>query len=473
MADKDKKNAPPCKISKWSISTDGGILGIFLVVGAIVAGGLICFYGSKEFEFTRADFLALGVVAGACVLTLVVRWSANIRKIPRWFVSTETGRFLIFLFVEAIVAGVFFCFHSCEGKDLEFTRTLILAIATVGGLYGLILAAFRSAKLSEQVKTAKEQLFSQLLGQGAKLLANGEIVMLPTGIRLLADLAEGLINEPKQVKLIMSVIHDSVCSKATPPLKDKETEDKEVKDKEVKDKDDIEISIKTLGSLYNASGKLDEFKELVQFQGCYLVGLNLKDVKLQEADFSAAKLQNTNFRSAELQWVNFTDAELRDADFRHAKLQGAKFNLTELQEAKFNLTELQGVNFTDAKLQDANFNSAELQGVDFRGAGLQGVNFKNAKLEWADCSMVDFLDAQRLTRNHVNGMIFLTDHPPILPKRLEQFLNEDRCYESKKDPNDESSFSRCFIESDAEWSGKDVDEWVREYLASIRGPEDA
>ena len=335
MANKNNKNASPHKIPRWSISTDGGILVIFLVVGAIVAGGLICFYGSKEFEFTRADFLALGVVASACGLTLVVRWSANIRKIPRWFVSTETGRFLIFLFVEAIVVGAFFCFHSGEKKDLELTRTFILAMATVGGVYGLILAAIRSAKLSEQVKigqkqavTGQEQLFNQQLGQGATLLADKEKPIRRTGIRVLEDLAETTIGDPKQAQLIMRIIHDFVHEKTSPSLRNRKS--LYTKIVEGRESLDIALGIRTLVSLYNESGKLVELEELVQFRNCRLEGLNFTDANLQGANFRYAKLQGVDFRNAELQGANFDGAELEWADCTDADFLDAK-NLTQEQ----------------------------------------------------------------------------------------------------------------------------------------------
>ena len=440
MANKNKENASPHKIPRWSISTDGGILGIFLVFEAIVAGGLICFYGSKEFEFTWVFFLALGVVAGACGLILVVCWP-NLRKISEWLIFTEKGRFLIFLVAEAIVVGVFFCFPIGESKNLEFTRTLILALAAVGGGYGLILAAIRSVKLSEQVEMAQEQvkigqkqavtgqkqLFNQQLGQGATLLASEKMPIRRTGIRVLGDLAERTIGEPEQAQLIMRTIHDFVHANACPSSRSEE-------------RLDITLGIRTLVSLYKKSGQKTELKKLVQFQGCYLAGLNFKDAELQGADF--------------------TDARLYGSDFRNAELQGVDFSFAKLNFIKMTW---KGAHFIGAKLEGAHFIGAELQ-----GAKLQGVNFKDVKLEWADCTDADFSDAKGLTENQVKGMIFKFDQPLTLPNELEQFLDPRRSYELGLNPDDSSNLTRRFVESDAEWSKK----WVNEYLASIRNPKD-
>ena len=251
--------------------------------------------------------------------------NASPRKIPRWFVSTETGRFLIFLFVEAIVVGALFCFHSGEKKDLEFTRTFILAMATVGGVYGLILAAIRSAKLSQQVETAQkqantgqEQLFNQQLGQGATLLANDEMPIRRTGIRVLGDLAERTMGEPEQVKLIMRTIHDFVHANAYLPSFPLSLPGSSL-DKalaESRKRYDIGLGIRTLASLYNKSGKPVELKKLVQFQGCYLEGLDFKDAELQGANFQWADCSGANFSDTE----NLTQEQVEAMIFRVNRL---------------------------------------------------------------------------------------------------------------------------------------------------------
>ena len=307
--------------------------------------------------------------------------NASPRKIPRWFVSTETGRFLIFLFVEAIVVGAFFCFHSGEKKDLELTRTFILAMATVGGVYGLILAAIRSAKLSEQVEMAQEQvkigqkqavtgqkqLFNQQLGQGATLLANDEMPIRRTGIRVLGDLAERTMGEPEQVKLIMRTIHDFVHANAYPPSFPLSVSGNSLGKAlaESRKRYDIGLGIRTLASLYNKSGKPVELKKLVQFQGCYL------------------------------------------------------------------------------------------EGLDFKDAELQGANF-----QWADCSGANFSDTENLTQEQVEAMIFRVNRLPTLPKDLENSLDTNRRYEFDGDRKSDPNIHRRFVESDAEWSKKLVEEYL-------------
>ena len=319
-------------------------------------------------------------------------------KILRWIFSVERVILLFAGGLMVLVVYEFFWWQTTEFFEVEnaenakSSQLLILTLGSIGVACGLILVARRSAKFSEQVDTAQKQveiaqkqadtrqklLFNEQLGRGAELLANKEMVVRQTGIRVFGNLAERTIGEPEQVKLIMQIIHDFVLSKTSSPSKDR---------------NDVALGIRTLVSLYNESGRRDDFREVAQFRNCHLEGLN--------------------------------------------------------------------------------FTNANLQGVDFWDAQLQGACFYKAKLEWADCSVADFSDDPILTRNHVNGMIFLTDHRPILPKRLEQFLDKRRSYEFEEGPDDEPFLRRRFVKSDAEWSGKDVDEWVAKYLASIRDPEDA
>ena len=369
--------------------------------------------------------------------------------------SAETITLCCALGLMALVVVEFFClqttgFFAEKNAGDQPSQLLILTLGAIGAACGLILAARRSAKFSEQVEigqkqadTGQKQLFNEQLGRGAELLTREEMVMLRTGIRVLEDLAETTINKPEQVELIMRIIHDFVHEKTSSPSENEE-------------RLDIVLGIRTLASLYNEVDKSDDpdgFIKLLNFSWRHLEGLNFTETELQGANFWGAKLQEAHFRGAKLQGANFLDAQLQGANFKGAKLQGA--------------------HFMDAKLQGANFKGTKLQGTNFIGANLQEADLNGAKLQWADCSLANFSNAEDLKEYQIKGMIFHAENHPILPKRCEQFLDKRRGHEFKEDPDDKSNPRRYFVKSDAEWSGKDVDEWVREYLASIRGLKDA
>ena len=419
-------------------------------------------------------------------------WTLYQRKLWRWLVSTEIRVFFIIesavVLMGAITGVIIWCSKGFTtlSDGLEFFRVLITIMIAVGGGYGLILAARRAVKFSEQVETGQKQLFNEQLGRGAELLANGEVVMRQTGIRVLEDLAETTINQGlskeniKQAQLIMRIIHDFVHADTNTPLKG--NEDSGARIAKGRERLDIALGIRTLASLYNESGKQDDFKELVQFQACRLEGLIFNGAELQGVDFSYAKLQGAHFwlaklqganlNYAQLQGANFNQAQLQDARFWIAQLQGADFNQANLQWANFKIAKLQGADFSYAQLQGASFSYAQLQKASFMGAQLQGANFsyaklqgadfKGANLQWVDCTGADFLGAKGLMQEHINGMIFEDKYSPKLPKIFKDDLDPKCGYEWKKDQNDKFN-RRRFVKSKAEWSGK----WVDEYLAEI------
>ena len=426
-------------------------------------------------------------------------WTSYPHKWWGRLVSTEIR--VLFIIESAVVlmgaiAGVIiWCSKGFTtlSDGLEFFRVLITVMIAVGGGYGLILAARRAVKFSEQVETGQKQLFNEQLGRGAELLANGEIVMRQTGIRVLEDLAETTINQGlskeniKQAQLIMRIIHDFVHADTNTPLKG--DEDPGARIAQGRERLDIALGIRTLASLYNESGKRDDFKELVQFQDCRLEGLIFNGAELQGVKFSYAQLQGARFWQAQLQGANFWLAELQGADFSRAQLQdarlwlaqlqgarflqaqlqGADFKVAKLQGADFSHAELQGANFNQAKLQKANLRDAQLQGADFSHAKLQEADFKGANLQWVDCTGADFLGAKGLTQEHINGMIFEDKCSHKLPKSFKDDLDLKCGYEWKKDQNDKFN-RRRFVKSKAEWSGKYVDEYLAEI--GIHNPKD-
>ena len=356
-----------------------------------------------------------------------LRW---LGKFPRWLVFTEMGWFVV---IEVIVVIVLIYFFG--SKEAEFARLLITGMIAVGGGYSLILAARRAVKFSEQVDTAQKQVE---IGQkqvdtaqkqveiGQKQVDTGQNQLfneqLGRAAELLANekmairqsgirvLADLAEKTPNQVKLIMQIIYDFVAADYLSSANPWK-------------RLDIALGIKMLGFLYNKSGQKVELKKLVEFTGYHLKGLDLRDAELQGVEFFATKLQ--------------------------------------------------GARFHNAQLQGARFHNAQLQGSQFFNAQLQGADFNSAQLEWADCSLANFSDAINLTEDQVSGMIFDVDAPPKLPDDLEQFLDKRRGYEWKEGPNNESNLNYYFVDSGAKWSGKDVDDWVREYLASTSNSEDA
>ena len=254
----------------------------------------------------------------------------------RWLFFTDGGILVIFLFIALAVAVSLSCFYGIKiiRSEPDVARVVVLALGGVAGACGLVLAARRSTKFSEQVDTGQKQLFNEQLGRAAELLTKDQKPMRRTGIRILEDLAEATLKRRlskeniKQAQLIMRIIHDFVHAETSPPQKNRKSLYTRIADGS--ENLDIALGIRTLVSLYNESGGLDELKKLVQFRGCRLEGLDFNDARLQGVNFGYARLQGVDFRNAELQKADFARAELEWADCTDADFLDAK-NLTKEQ----------------------------------------------------------------------------------------------------------------------------------------------
>ena len=324
---------------------------VFLVIEFFVFTTMVHLYGKTQITLAQISVMISGTFI-TCISAYGFTRPENIRKffgwlistgpvsillkILRWFFFTDGGILVIFLLIALAVAVSLGCFYTIEkiSKKPEVARVVVLALGGVAGACGLVLAARRSKKFSEQVDTGQKQLFNEQLGRGAELLTKDQKPMRRTGIRILEDLAEtklkqGLSKENiKQAQLIMRIIHDFVHEKTSPPPKNRKKLYTRIA--EGRESLDIALGIRTLVSLYNESGKLDELKKLVQFRGCRLEGLDFNDARLQGANFRYARLQGVGFRNAELQKADFDRAELEWADCTNADFLDAK-NLTQEQ----------------------------------------------------------------------------------------------------------------------------------------------
>ncbi len=92
-----------------------------------------------------------------------------------------------------------------------------------------------------------------------------------------------------------------------------------------------------------------------------LIGAQLSEANLQNADLTDANLMGAHLWQANLQAAFLLDAKLQDANLRTSNLIGADLG--------------------GAKLQRANLHNANLRGAILVGADLSGANLRNANLE--------------------------------------------------------------------------------------------
>lgn len=112
----------------------------------------------------------------------------------------------------------------------------------------------------------------------------------------------------------------------------------------------------------------------------WLLGIDLRKVKLYLTDFRSANLGGADFRKAVLDQADFTGANLFQASFQEATIQGVSFVRANMPATNFRNAELYSIDFRNANLQGALFNSVDLRNADLRGADLKSSHLTGANL---------------------------------------------------------------------------------------------
>ena len=130
--------------------------------------------------------------------------------------------------------------------------------------------------------------------------------------------------------------------------------------------------------------------------GAYLSGADLSQAKLIGADLSHANLIRADLSQAKLIGANLGQAKLIGANLGGANLVGANLSGANLSETNFIQAILNQANLSGADLSQANLSGANLSGTNLRSANLyqavlsqavlSGANLSEANLESADLS---------------------------------------------------------------------------------------
>ncbi len=105
---------------------------------------------------------------------------------------------------------------------------------------------------------------------------------------------------------------------------------------------------------------------------------NLQGANLSEAIISEADLSSTNFFKAKLHKTSLVQSNLYLANFEKAELQDASLSEARLIGTNLQKTNLDSASFWNADLTDAKLIGANLKGTYFANANLNGANFQNA-----------------------------------------------------------------------------------------------
>ncbi|MDO8839421.1 MAG: pentapeptide repeat-containing protein [Parvibaculum sp.] len=158
----------------------------------------------------------------------------------------------------------------------------------------------------------------------------------------------------------------------------------------------------------------DQYKVIINCEGCNLAGANFDGQFLRLAALEGANMSGATFRDADLTGIHLTRANLAGADFSGANMAGAVLTNADLRganlsDARLDAVRVHGANFTGANLQRANlrmleyvkrltFAGADARDAIFRHAFLGGVDFNGTDLRGADFTRATGLTNAQLAR---------------------------------------------------------------------------
>ena len=128
---------------------------------------------------------------------------------------------------------------------------------------------------------------------------------------------------------------------------------------------------KTKEDIQSAMKQIDTKSTLLEgayFCSSDLSGVNLRGIKLVEADFGGANLKGCDFSYGDLWQAKFKGANLEIAKFKDAQLMQADFSNANLQRAKLD----------GAKLKATSFSHADMRGVSLKDTQFENTVFENS-----------------------------------------------------------------------------------------------
>lgn len=336
-------------------------------------------------------------------------------------------------------------------QDPEGIRNLFWAAATIvagaAGLYGLSLAARRTAALDAQADVAQAQRalaeqaqITERFTKAVEQLGHENMAVRLGGVYALERIAK---DSERDFDTIMETLAAFVRDRAPWPPRGMDVETAEAigpeglspppidvvatltvlaraipLDHHLRNPGDpmrIDLRTTNLCGLDLPNAQFAGFRfDNAHLDGAFLRGGNLKKASLQEACLKGALLWDTDLESATMSGAHLGQARLgstclNGADLSDANLEGAILFGSRLENAHLFAAQLAG-----AALSGARLNGADLAYANFKEAYLSRTNFEGANVTEAN-----FEDARDMSEDQLMGVLYAEQSPPIdLPEGI-------------------------------------------------------
>ena len=193
----------------------------------------------------------------------------------------------------------------------EAIRNVSLSIAT---LIGIMIAIWRSSVAERQVETAQRSLQNERYQQGAEMLGSGILTVRLGGIYALQSLAEEHSKEyhVQAMKLLSAFLRTSAR--------------REVTGTEAAESSGTDVPREDIQDAMTAIGRRNESRVQLEVTSRFeldLSSVDLRGLRLEEANLSGAILVGSDLGGAWLSGTDLTDTVLGEANLSGARLGGA------------------------------------------------------------------------------------------------------------------------------------------------------
>ena len=369
------------------------------------------------------------------------------QKLWRWAFGDGLFVLVLTLFFAVVVLGAspWWDWHSIwewakDSKDSnsETLRNLTLVLL---GAFGLLLAAWRSHVAHKQTQISERGLLNERYQRGADMLGSSTLTTRLGGIHALERLAQ---DQPEEYHIqIMNLLcafvrHPTETTERMFSNDDSSVVDTQPNQVEQRCRPDVEAAALAIGRRSqkhidierHSQQYVDEGKKKgwafdlrdVDLSGAQLRGVNLENVRLDNANFSGAMLWEANFSNMLMRRVNLSGAKLRGAIFSNIDLEDSNLSSAYLHRAEFSDTSLFDTNLSHSDLHRAKFSNTSLLDANLSHSDLHRAKFSNTSLLGTNLSHSNMSMVTGLTQHGLDLADTWSGGKP--PKLYKAFCND-------------------------------------------------
>lgn len=297
------------------------------------------------------------------------------KRLWKWVIKYQP--FLGWLIFSIIGAGGFIWLSwklLWDLIDQDAIRNLILLAAGIIGWFFLIR---RTKAIEQDVEIAAQNLTIDRLNRAIQQLDSEKVYVRLGGITGLEQIAT---TQDRESKRIARILVSFIRTRATEDSEEVELKEENEFDAYRAKRLDIETAVNALARIASKLERQEQFQQHGDKKQdlCNLESLDLRGLRLENANLSRFNLAGTDFSGTWMRRVNFTGALLFKITRTRRKFSAIFFRAF-LDQANFTDAYMNGAIFTKAQLVSAKFDNVVMQNVILNRAIINNAHFENSR----------------------------------------------------------------------------------------------